>query len=1705
MFAGAMCATGVSLLQPGTTAAATSSTLNFQARLESSGGAIASDGNYDVTFHLFSSATAVGGTSTDTGCGTDTSCEWVEQYTYNSGSGGTDARIRVVNGYLTVNLGSITAFSGVNWNQQQWLTMDIGGTTGSGTITWDGQMSPRLLLTATPYAFTAGQLSVTSGSNTDNLVMTAPASSSHTVTVPDETGTICTTAGSTACTSVYAPASGGSNYIQLQGSTPGAAQTGNFNISGTGIAGTLQAATVDTASSAALAIGTSNATQINLNQNTVVATGKTLQVKGHGSFGGNASPNSSYVLTVDETINPTGNSYGLEDILRLNPTASDGNFHAGIFGQAQTLNGNAQNLTGGIRGVTFFAQHNGTGTLNQGWGANFYVQNTSTGTITDAEGLAISSASNSGGGAITTDYGIKVSDQTVGATNYALYTGLGAVRLGDNTTIVANKSFTANGAATFTDATNSTTAFQVQNASSQRVLSVDTTNGKINLGAGSTLSGNLVFNNATNNNTITLTTGATVGSYSLTLPTATPAAGLCLQTSTASASQLVFASCANTNASITEVQEWDNVSSTTLSDSPTNLGDVIVLSTQVPAGGVTMSGVSGGGVSTWTKVAANNGNGTVNRVEIWMGTVTTTGAGTITVTYSGAQGANEVTATEFTASGVTANTTWGVDMSGNQLNTTSSTTVTYPSLISEGNAEVYYGYAQVQNSPGTAGSTSGFSYIVTNTQKNVIAYATPTVSNVAYQPTANQNASGQSNTLGVILTAFINSTAINNSTSLQGANFYVQAASSGSVAGILQANASGSGDILDLRNGSAANVMSVSNTGSVIHQTTTNSATAFQVQNASSANLFTVDTSNTAIILGNDATPSALTIRGGAATGTNVTGANLTFAASNGTGTGGSGDFIFQTAAASISTPTDDGNDNTSNASSTSSLTFSHTVTSNANRIIVVGIGTGCGFGSSCAATVSSVKYAGINLAKLGNADCTTGAGHCHVELWYLAGSSVATGANNVAITTSGSTTIEAGASSYYNVDPTTPFGTAATATNNNNPSTLTVTSNTTQLVVDVITSDNVINAPSAGQTQRYLGTGPIASSTKPGGASTTSMGWTDGASSYATIGAGLNPPAGSSSDSLQDRLHITASGNVGINTASPQYTLDVAGTARIQTTANSTTGFQVQSSSGGTVFDVDTTNGRVGIGTSAPGATLDLGSGTIQGAGLSSDCSSTNSILQWNSSTKQFSCATSGWTEKQKSSDTTATGSLQSDTDLAFSAAANSVYYVEVSGIWTGTASSSPQIVGGLSGPSGFTVTGEFESQQSDTAAPGSLGRCPLNSGQTSCTVSVNASQNPNLGYPFHVFAVVQTSSTSGTIAFQFKVANGQTVVIKKDSILTYQVYPNAADYAEVYYSKDLSIGAGDVVRIDGSLTAGIRKSSQPYDNALIGVVSTKPAYLIGDVGDGSGTPVPLALAGRVPIKVTTINGPIEPGDYLTSSNIPGVAMKATQPGQTIGKAMTSYTNSDPSAIGLVTVFVNPTWADPTMTGLWQVNSTIQNQINQSPQSTNSVQSTSNPLTQSQTFKGTSMSQITIQDANGSSLFTADTQNMVITIANLMVSGTLTINGHIITDGITPHVSAACDSAIATVEGTDTAGIMTFTPTSGCTTINGPLLTVTFNKPYAAAPHITITAANMNSASLQIFINSDTASATNFELDTIKNILLTANTTYKWYYQVIQ
>jgi hypothetical protein len=112
-------------------------------------------------------------------------------------------------------------------------------------------------------------------------------------------------------------------------------------------------------------------------------------------------------------------------------------------------------------------------------------------------------------------------------------------------------------------------------------------------------------------------------------------------------------------------------------------------------------------------------------------------------------------------------------------------------------------------------------------------------------------------------------------------------------------------------------------------------------------------------------------------------------------------------------------------------------------------------------------------------------------------------------------------------------------------------------------------------------------------------------------------------------------------------------------------------------------------------------------------------------------------------------------------------------------------------------------------------------------------------------------------------------------------------ADVAEHIYDTNNNTEPADVVVADPQNKISILKSSSPYQSSVIGVVSTKPMLTMGNeliIDEVTGDPMKnakptarLALAGRVPVKVSGENGPIQPGDFLTTSSISGTAMKWT------------------------------------------------------------------------------------------------------------------------------------------------------------------------------------------------------------------------------------
>ncbi len=122
--------------------------------------------------------------------------------------------------------------------------------------------------------------------------------------------------------------------------------------------------------------------------------------------------------------------------------------------------------------------------------------------------------------------------------------------------------------------------------------------------------------------------------------------------------------------------------------------------------------------------------------------------------------------------------------------------------------------------------------------------------------------------------------------------------------------------------------------------------------------------------------------------------------------------------------------------------------------------------------------------------------------------------------------------------------------------------------------------------------------------------------------------------------------------------------------------------------------------------------------------------------------------------------------------------------------------------------------------------------------------------------------------------------------------------DYAERYESSEDLI-PGDLVTTDPSGVNLVKRATSPSE-PLLGIVSTKPGFVTGRHYEGW---YPIALAGRVPTRVSTVDGAIRVGDYLTvSSNYPGVAVKATAGSNTIGVALEDYDNAE---VGLISVFV--------------------------------------------------------------------------------------------------------------------------------------------------------------------------------------------------------
>jgi hypothetical protein len=176
---------------------------------------------------------------------------------------------------------------------------------------------------------------------------------------------------------------------------------------------------------------------------------------------------------------------------------------------------------------------------------------------------------------------------------------------------------------------------------------------------------------------------------------------------------------------------------------------------------------------------------------------------------------------------------------------------------------------------------------------------------------------------------------------------------------------------------------------------------------------------------------------------------------------------------------------------------------------------------------------------------------------------------------------------------------------------------------------------------------------------------------------------------------------------------------------------------------------------------------------------------------------------------------------------------------------------------------------------------------------------------------AAVLCGNAGVTTFVPFNTATGRPLNLTvSDANVRTLTIRGGADLAEPFAMTQGGVQAGTVVSIDPAHPGKLKKCTAAYDRKVAGIVSgangVHPGIsMIDEQQLEAGENV--ALSGRVYVKANASAGSIAPGDFLTTSGIPGEAMKAADAkraqGSILGKAMTPLDESTGMVLVLVTL----------------------------------------------------------------------------------------------------------------------------------------------------------------------------------------------------------
>jgi hypothetical protein len=187
-----------------------------------------------------------------------------------------------------------------------------------------------------------------------------------------------------------------------------------------------------------------------------------------------------------------------------------------------------------------------------------------------------------------------------------------------------------------------------------------------------------------------------------------------------------------------------------------------------------------------------------------------------------------------------------------------------------------------------------------------------------------------------------------------------------------------------------------------------------------------------------------------------------------------------------------------------------------------------------------------------------------------------------------------------------------------------------------------------------------------------------------------------------------------------------------------------------------------------------------------------------------------------------------------------------------------------------------------------------------------VGADQDAKISVVTATSAVTVANQTSGAnLVFQVNVAGTPTTAMTifgaNGFVSGTRITAQYADMAERFAADEIYV-AGTVVELGG--VAEITRSVEELSENVFGVISTQAAYLMNSGAGTDETHPPIAMTGRVPVRVT---GMIRKGDRLVSAGN-GLA-RAARPGEAtafnvIGRALEDRTDTGEGTVeAIVTI----------------------------------------------------------------------------------------------------------------------------------------------------------------------------------------------------------